>query len=47
MVQRGDHPWRCSGNVQEMFRCCTNGRGLVRKLLVVGGLDDLIDLFQP
>ena len=36
------------GDVQETFRCCTKGHGLVEKYKwkVVGGLDGLGGLFQ-
>ena len=37
------------GGVQEMFRCCSEGRGLVGYIgdRWMAGLDDLRDLFQP
>ncbi len=37
------------GGVQEMFRCCTEGHGLVRNIgdRWIFGVDDLGGLFQP
>ena len=37
------------GGVQEMFRCCSEGDGLVGNIgdRWMAGLDDLRDLFQP
>lgn len=34
------------GSVQEMFRCCTKGHGIVRKYGWTVRLDDLGELFQ-